>query len=145
MTSGALLGPAAVLVAIVCFGASTAFLRAAILDGTTDTARFLRVGVQTAIVFAGVSVVGAAAVLADATRYGAVYPALNGLLSGAAFVSFSRGLESAEASTAKPLLAVGTIVSVVLGILLLGEQLTPRKAAGIAFGIAAVYLLTSER
>jgi drug/metabolite transporter (DMT)-like permease len=53
-------------------------------------------------------------------------------------------LESTDASIAKPLLAVGTIVSVVLGIFLLGEYLTLRKSAGIVLGLAAIYLLTTE-
>lgn len=129
---------------VVGFGASTALLRVAILDGTTDAARLLRVGFQTFVVLAGVLLVGAGGVLEATAQRDAVYPAVNGLLSGGAFVAFSKGLESTAASVAKPLLAVGTVVSVVLGILVLGDQLTARKAAGIVFGIGAVYLLTTE-
>lgn len=144
MTGADLLGPLYLLATIVGFGASTAFLRVAIRDGPTDTARLVRISFQTIIVLAAVLAVGAASILADSMQYGAVYPALNGLLSGFAFIAFSKGLESTDASIAKPLLAVGTMVSVVLGILLLGEYLTLRKAAGIVIGIAAVYLLTTE-
>lgn len=144
MTGADVLGALYLLATVVGFGASTALLRVAILDGETDTARLVRVAFQTAVVLAAVLAVDAASILSDSMQYGAVYPALNGLLSGFAFIAFSKGLESTDASIAKPLLAVGTIVSVALGILLLGEHLTLRKSAGILIGIAAVYLLTTE-
>jgi drug/metabolite transporter (DMT)-like permease len=144
VTGADVLGALYLLATVVGFGASTALLRVAILDGETDTARLVRVAFQTAVVLAAVLAVDAASILSDSIQYGAVYPALNGLLSGFAFIAFSKGLESTDASIAKPLLAVGTIVSVALGILLLGEHLTLRKSAGILIGIAAVYLLTTE-
>ena len=144
MTVPSSLGPLYLLATVLCFGASTAFLRVAIRDGPTDTARLVRISSQTIIVLVGVTVVGAASILTDSIQYGAVYPALNGLLSAVAFIAFSKGLESTDVSIAKPLLAVGTVVSVLLGILFLGEVLTLRKTAGVTFGIAAVYLLTTE-
>jgi drug/metabolite transporter (DMT)-like permease len=133
-----------VLGTILGFGLSTALLRAAIVTGTTDTARLLRVSIQTAIVFAGVALGGTVLLFDGSLRGGSIYPVLNGLLSGVAFISFSKGLESVDASTAKPLLTIATVVAVGLSVLFLGDRLTPRTVAGIAFAIGAVYLLTSE-
>jgi len=124
MTADSVTGPVSLVVVVLGFGTSTAFLRAAISSGTTDTARLLRIAFQTLVVFAGVSVAGVSSTVTSSVNPGAVYPVLNGALSGVAFILFSRGLESMEASVAKPLLAVGTVVSFALGILVLGEQLT---------------------
>jgi hypothetical protein len=54
------------------------------------TARLVRVVFQTAVVLTAVLAVTAASILSDSMQYGAVYPALNGLLSGFDFIVFSK-------------------------------------------------------
>jgi drug/metabolite transporter (DMT)-like permease len=144
MTDSALLGVFYIAVVILGFGSSTAFLRVAIVRESTDLARFTRVGWQTAVVLLGVALVGATSTFGRALQPDAIYSVMNGFLSGLAFICFSKGLESTEASTAKPLLSVATVTTVLLGVVVLGEVLTPRKIGGIVLAIVAVYLPSTE-
>lgn len=66
------------------------------------------------------------------------------MTSGFASIVFPKCLESTDVSLAKQPLALSTVVTDVLGILLLDERITLRKLTGIALGITAVYLLTIE-
>lgn len=140
--------PVVFLVVMVCSaGASTVFLRLAIVqDGRVDEARFHRALSQTVLVVGGVGLLltGRLANGPVPATAGMTYAALNGAFGGIAFILFTRGLETQEASRAKPALVVGMVVPVTLGVVLLGEAATLRKAAGVALAAVAVYLLAGD-
>ncbi len=122
-------------------GLTTAFLRQAVVGGPTDDARFYRALAQTVCVVGGVLVLLGPDGLVPPLRVGVVFAALNGLFGAVAFILFSKGLETVEASTGKPALVVSMVVAAALGFLLLGEAASARKLGGIALVGLAVYLL----
>jgi drug/metabolite transporter (DMT)-like permease len=122
-------------------GLTTAFLRQAVVGGPTDDARFYRALAQTVCVVGGVLVLLGPDRLVPPLRVGVVFAALNGLFGAVAFILFSKGLETVEASTGKPALVVSMVVAAALGFLLLGEATSARKLGGIALVGLAVYLL----
>jgi drug/metabolite transporter (DMT)-like permease len=68
------------------------------------------------------------------------YPPVAAILLAAAFVLLVRGLSTGEASVVVPISQMGFVVTAVLGVGLLGEHLTLRKAGGL---IAAVLSLAA--
>jgi len=68
------------------------------------------------------------------------YPPLAAVLMVAAFVLLVRGLSTGEASVVVPISQMGFVVTAVLGVGLLGEHLTLRKAGGL---LAAVLSLAA--
>jgi drug/metabolite transporter (DMT)-like permease len=66
------------------------------------------------------------------------YPPVAAILLAVAFVLLVRGLSTGDASVVVPISQMGFVVTAVLGIALLGEHLTLRKAGGL---IAAVLSL----
>jgi|GEM_PF-6310406 len=129
--------------AVLCQGIKTVFLRLGILKGTVDETRFVRAFFQTAFVVLAVACFKSSH-LSIPLKVEIIYPVLNGLLGGLAFIAFCRGLQKIEASRAKPILAVRMAVSVILGVLVLGEAMTTQKGAGIIMAGVAVLLLSSE-
>lgn len=141
MIAGA--GPAYLVGVVACFGVAPVLLRLAILRGTTDGTRVFRATAQTVLILAAVVVAYLLGVTDVDLGPGIVYPILNGACGGIGFLLFSKGIESVEASRAKPATVFGTVVAVALGVAVLGESLTARKLAGIAAAGLAVYLLSS--
>lgn len=137
-------GPIAVAVMILSLGATTVFLRLAIDHGSVDDARLLRSSFQTLAIVIGVLAVQGMGGFHVPLRPGVAFAALNGALGGVAFILFSKGLESVDVSRAKPAMVVGMVVPVVLGVALLREPMTPRKAVGVVLAGVAVYLLSSD-
>ncbi|MCL4195904.1 MAG: EamA family transporter [Phycisphaerales bacterium] len=67
------------------------------------------------------------------------------LAGGLALVSFFAALKAGEISVVKPIaFCVAPAVAVLLGWLVLGEPMTARKAAAIAFILVGVVLLTGK-
>ena len=125
-------------------GLKTVFLREAVVGGGTDEARLYRAVAQTVCVFAGVAVLLGPDGLVPPLEVGVAFAALNGLFGAAAFIMFSKGLETVEASTGKPALVVSMVVAATLGIVLLGETASAKKLAGVGLVGVAVYLLAGE-
>ncbi|MFQ3295230.1 MAG: drug/metabolite transporter (DMT)-like permease [Halobacteriales archaeon] len=138
------LGPIAVVVMICSLGATTVFLRLAIDYGSVDDARILRSSFQTLAIVIGVLAVKGISGFHVKLSPGVAFAALNGALGGVAFILFSKGLESVDVSRAKPAMVVGMVVPVVLGVALLQEPMTVRKAAGVILAGVAVYLLSTD-
>lgn len=71
------------------------------------------------------------------------YPVVCAYLFLVGFLSLVRGLAVGEASVLVPISQMGFVVTAMLGIVLLGEQLTSRKVAGLiaAVGSLAVFAL----
>lgn len=137
--------PAAFLAVMVASGGlTTAFLRQAVVGGPTNDARFYRAFAQTVCVLGGVLALLGPGGLVPPLRVGVAFAALNGLFGAAAFILFSRGLETVEASTGKPALVVSMVVAATLGFLLLGETASAKKLGGIVLVGVAVYLLAGE-
>lgn len=136
-------GLVALALAMLAYGSSTVFLRYAVLLGGADGARVHRSLMQTVFVVVAVALVFAVGGRPAMDVRGAGFAALNGTFAGVAFILFSTGLEEVEASTAKPALVLSMLVAVVLGIVVLAEPLTLRKAVGVAFAVVAVYLLST--
>ena len=136
-------GVLALVLLLLAGGASTVLLRLSVLAGGSDAATFYRALAQTVFVFASVAVVVAVGGVPDVGA-GVPWAALNGAVSGVAFILFAAGLEDVEASTAKPILVVTMLVGVALGVALLAEPLTTRKLAGVGLAVIAVYLLADQ-
>lgn len=129
--------------AVICQGIKTVFLRMGILEGDVDAVRLVRSFSQTALVVGVVASIKPTSI-GIPYQIGAIYPALNGLLGGIAFIALCKALETVEASTAKPILGVRMVMSVSLGVMVLGESMTVKKGIGILLAAIAVLLLSSE-
>ena len=70
-----------------------------------------------------------------------------GIAIGALFVlgnmAFYKLSQTVQVSALVPLTSLYVVIPVLLGILALGEHLTPRKGIGILLAVAAIYLLSS--
>ena len=75
-----------------------------------------------------------------------VWPvAIAGAVLGAGgFILMMRGSTVADASVVVPIAQMGLVVSAVLGIVVLRETLTARKAAGLVAAVAALGLLAAN-
>ena len=129
--------------AVLCHGIKTVFLRLGILEGSVNKARFVRALFQTFLVIFVASFFRSPS-FAIPFKFEIIFPILNGLLGGFAFVAFCKGLEMVEASTAKPILAIRMAVPVALGVMVLGETMTLKKGLGIVMAGLAVFLLSSR-
>jgi uncharacterized membrane protein len=131
-----------VVVAIVFVGASNLFykvgLRAAALPETLLVAQAAAFN-TCALVYA--------LVVDRALRplqYNWRYPAMAAAVLLVAFVFLLRSLVLGEASIYVPVAQMGFVVTAAVGILLLGEAFTARKAAGLAAAVAALALLAAS-
>jgi transporter family protein len=77
---------------------------------------------------------------AAAYRYGAAAAAV--LLGGT--ISLLNGLALGQVSIVAPVAQMGFVVAALLGILVLGERITGRKAAGLAAALAALAVLAAS-
>lgn len=136
-------GLIALALAMLGYGSSTVLLRYSVLAGGADGARFYRALLQTVFVVLAVGGVVLSGGRPAMDFPGATFAALNGVFGGLAFILFTAGLGDVEASTAKPALVVSMLVAVVLGVAVLAEPVTLRKAAGVALAVLAVYLLST--
>lgn len=69
---------------------------------------------------------------------------LTGILGAVGTICFMLSLSSGKASLVVPLTAVYPVVTVSLSVLFLGEAITNRHMAGIAFAIIAIALLSYD-
>ncbi len=127
---------------IISLGLSTVFLRQGILKTGVNYTRFFRALVQTVIIFSGFFILYGLTSLSISFSFELIYPVINGIFGGAAFILFCKGLKSVGASTAKPMMVLATITTVTLGIFVLGESLFLSKILGIISAIIAVILLS---
>lgn len=130
---------------ILSLGMTTIFLRLGILKNGLNNARFYRAAGQTLIVVFAVILVTGTSQLSLSMNSNLFYPALNGILGAGAFILFCSGLETVDASTAKPMIILATITSVILGIVILGESFTVEKLVGVLLAVVAVALLSYDR
>ena len=65
-----------------------------------------------------------------------------GVFLGIGILALYRSLALGPVSVVTPIFAMFLVFSSVIGFLLLGESFTPRKALGIAFAVASVYLVS---
>ena len=72
-----------------------------------------------------------------------LYAAIAGLATGGAVVSVRFAYSVYEVSRVVPIQRLSVVVTVLLGVTLLGEPLTTRKATGILLAVAAVLLLST--
>jgi drug/metabolite transporter (DMT)-like permease len=83
------------------------------------------------------------AILTDSLRFvaGSLWGALAGVFALIGFYNFAQSLRSGSISINAPIFRLSFVLTAALAIALLGEPLTPYKMAGIAFALAAVWLL----
>lgn len=132
-----------VIVAIFVSGLSTVFLRLALLENGANEVRFIRALTQTLVIVVVFFMLGPTSSLKISS--GMLFPLLDGLLGGLAFIAFCKGLKFTEAGRAKPIIALNLVIPVALGILILNEGLSISKVLGVSFTAIAVYLLSSDR
>ena len=66
-----------------------------------------------------------------------------GITAAVATILFFLALESGPLSKVVPIANMSLLVSVLLGVLILGEAVSIRIAAGVVFAIASIFLLTN--
>jgi bacterial/archaeal transporter family protein len=74
---------------------------------------------------------------------GVGYALVAGVFAGIGAVAFYSGLSYGQAGVVTTVSALYFVVAALLGVLVLGEALTARNVAGIAFAVLAVFLLAS--
>jgi len=72
------------------------------------------------------------------------YVLLAGVCLTVGILAYYRALSLGPVSVVSPIFGMFLVLSSVIGIALLNESLTARKAAGIALGLVAVYLVSVE-
>lgn len=77
------------------------------------------------------------------TASGVGYALLGGVFSGVGAVAYYAALQSGNAAVATTITALYFVVAAALGVVVLGEPLALRDAAGIALAVAAVALLAT--
>ena len=107
-----------------------------------------------ALVTNGMLVVGVAALVAATGQVDGVRRAVVGarapyVLAAGAFltvgiIAYYRALRLGPVSVVTPVFGMFLVTSSVVGVLFLEESVTARKAAGVAFAVAAIYLTTAE-
>lgn len=76
---------------------------------------------------------------ANSIKYGIV----GGIAAAVATIVFFLALESGPLSKVVPISNMSLLVSVLLGVVFLGEAVNFRVAAGVVFAIASIFLLTN--
>jgi transporter family protein len=71
------------------------------------------------------------------------YGIVGGIAAAAATIIFFLALESGPLSKVSPIVNMSLLVSVLLGVFILGEAVNTRIAAGVVFAIASIFLLTN--
>lgn len=94
------------------------------------------------------SVVGAAAVYLSASTTvpeptGVAFSVAGGAAAGLGSVFYYTGLQRGNVGAVSTIVALYFVVATILGIVVLHEGLTVKKAAGIVFAVAAVALLAN--
>ena len=72
------------------------------------------------------------------------YSILGGITAGVATILFFLALEQSTLSKVVPVVSLNLIVAVLLGVLLLKDELNFRIIAGIILAMASIYLLTTS-
>src|SRR3990172_7641284 len=68
------------------------------------------------------------------------YSMFGGIIAAVATIMFFLALESGPLSKVVPIANMSLLVSVLLGVLILGEAVSIRIAAGVVFAIASIFL-----
>lgn len=112
------------------------------VDSTLATA--LRTVVVLAFSWLMVFVAGSQAGLARISGYTLCFLVLSGLATGASWLCYFRALQLGDVNKVAPIDKSSTVLTILLAFLLLGEPITPPKAAGV-LGIGAGTLLMLDR
>lgn len=128
------------LVAMLCFGAGDYFYKRAAVLGI-EARQFIML--QAWVFCPGVTLY---AWLTGTLHLhpGMLWGALAGLCSLAAFFNFARSLETGAISTNAPIFRLNFTITAALALVVLGESLTPVKAAALACALVACWLLLAE-
>ena len=130
---------------LIATGTSTFFLKVGVIKIGETHARFFRVLTQTVWIILILTIVFGRSTFYIPLQFETIYVILNGVCAGIAFISFTRSLKVLEAGTARTLLNLNIAITIVLGILVLGESLTIKKTIGSVMALTAMFLLTSKR
>lgn len=129
--------------AILSSGVAMVLLKMGVLRMGTRETVFFRSLSQTILVFLVVFLLFGTTKFSLPYRIEIIYPILHALMSGIAFITFTKGLKVVEVSIARPIMNLNFMITVVLGVLILGESLNPKMCVGIIMAIIAIILLSS--
>ena len=133
-------GMAFALGAMVCFGAADLIYKRAAAQAV-EARHFLMV--QAWFFSPSVTLYSAMTGTLDFTA-AAWWGALAGLTAFIAFYNFAESLRTGSVSRNAPIFRLNFTLTVALAVVILGEPLTPPKLIGLAFALAAVWLLLGE-
>ena len=127
------------------FAGITAILAKIGMEKVNSTlATALRTVVVLAFSWLMVFVAGSQAGLARISGYTLCFLVLSGLATGASWLCYFRALQLGDVNKVAPIDKSSTVLTILLAFLLLGEPITPPKAAGV-LGIGAGTLLMLDR
>jgi len=72
-----------------------------------------------------------------------IYPIVGGASAAVGSIFFFNALKTTPVSIARPISALGVLITAFLGVFLLGETLTLRQIAGVGLAITSILLLSS--
>ena len=128
-----------VIVAFLTYGLMAPLTSAVTDDVPPAVALFLSTAIFLCLT-SGVLVVTGVGDLADATAPAAGYVYVAGLFLSTGILAYYRALERGPVSVVVPIYGLFIVGSSLVGIAVLGEELTATRAAGIVVAALAIYL-----
>lgn len=128
------------LLAMLSWGVWAVFADVATRTIQPTSAMILSYGTSVLVAVGYLAYRGEAPALGEAGVYFAL---VSGVFAGVGAVAFYAGLESGSTGIVTTVSALYFVVAAVLGILVLGEAVTLRDAAGVGFAVVAVVLLAN--
>ena len=124
------------------FAALTSILAKVGIDGVnSNLATAIRTVVVVAMAWGMVFVTNTQGGIADINRRSWIFLILSGLATGASWLCYYRALQIGEASKVVPVDKLSVVITVILGVTILHEQLTSKAILGCALIAAGTLLM----
>jgi len=128
------------------FAALTAILaKVGVEDVHPDLATFVRTCVVAVTLGVILAITGAYSRMGAVTARSCAFLTLSGLATGASWVCYFRALKIGNASLVAPIDKLSVVLVAILGVLFLGERLSPRNWLGIAMIAVGAILVAGRR
>lgn len=128
------------------FAALTAILaKVGVEDVHPDLATFVRTCVVAVTLGFILAITGAYSRMGAVTARSCAFLTLSGLATGASWVCYFRALKIGNASLVAPIDKLSVVLVAILGVLFLGERLSPRNWLGIAMIAVGAILVAGRR
>lgn len=131
------------MLALVAYTLVPLFVKKATAAIPTDVVVLITNGILVATAV-GIVFVSDTTLLPHLTDDRAVYAYGGGLALAVGIISYYRALAGGPVSVVVPIFGMFIATSSIVGVAVLDESLTPRRAAGILLAVVSIYLLSAE-